>query len=164
MKTALFIGRFQPFHKGHHNAATAAAERYDLVIGIGSAQYSHTPENPLSFEERRRVLENCLDDPDIVRLNDQDDNAVWTRMVEEAVDFDVVLSGNKLVRELLGANHPVKDPEYLKPEEYSGTNIRERIVAGEEWTHLVPDCSRTVLEQVGFAERVQSAYAAQDDG
>lgn len=160
MTTALFIGRFQPFHKGHLNAATTAAERYDLVIGIGSAQHAHTPDNPLSFAERRRVLENCLDAPTIVRLEDQDDNAAWTRMVEDTVDFDRVISGNSLVRELLGENHPVEDPDYLQPERYSGTYIRERIAAGRDWTHLVPDCSLTVLEQVGFAERVRDVYDA----
>lgn len=158
MTRAVFIGRFQPFHKGHFNAATTAAERYDLVIGIGSAQYAHTADNPLSFEERRRVLENCLDDPVIVQLDDKDDNTAWTRMVEAAVEFDVVISGNALVRELLGENHAVEDPDYLKPEVYSGTYIRERIVAREAWQHLVPDCSLSVLGQVGFAERVRNAY------
>lgn len=164
MTTALFIGRFQPFHKGHFNAATTAAARHDLVIGIGSAQHAHTRDNPMSFTERKTVLENCLDNPEIVRLEDQDDNAAWTAMVEETVDFDRVISGNSLVRELLGKNHPVEDPDYLRPKVYSGTHIRQRIAAGREWKHLVPSCSLKILRKVGFAERVRDVYATQDDG
>ncbi len=37
MKTALFIGRFAPAHKGHIEAILKMLESYDrLVIGLGS--------------------------------------------------------------------------------------------------------------------------------
>src|SRR3970040_1541422 len=50
---ALWIGRFQPFHLGHLSMAKRIlAEVDELVIGIGSAQYSHTPENPFTAGER----------------------------------------------------------------------------------------------------------------
>lgn len=157
MTRALFIGRFQPFHKGHLNAVTAAAENSDLTVGIGSAQKQGTMKNPLSFAERKKVLTNCIPDTvPIVRLEDKADNAVWTEMVEETVDFDIVISGNPLVRRLIGERgYDVKDPDYLKPDLYSGTEIRRRIVAGEDWQHLVPNCSLTKLQEFDLVKRLQ---------
>lgn len=155
-KNALFIGRFQPFHKGHRNAATTAAEEYDLVIGIGSAQKSGTMENPLSFTERKTILNACLPDTPIERFEDRDSNKEWTEMVENTVNFDIVISGNSLVRQLLSERgHKVQDPDFLKPEQYSGTEIRQRVVEGEEWKHLVPDCSLELLKQFDFEEQLQ---------
>lgn len=157
MTRALFIGRFQPFHRGHLNAAETGAEQYDLTIGIGSAQKQGTMENPLSFEERKAIVTNCVPDIPVVRLEDKNSNAVWVDMVENTVDFDVVISGNSLVRRLLSdRGHTVEDPDYLKPTQYSGTEIRRRIVADEDWEHLVPDCSRNLLAQYDFTERVQT--------
>ncbi|MCD4800755.1 MAG: adenylyltransferase/cytidyltransferase family protein, partial [Methanococcoides sp.] len=47
MKRAFYIGRFQPFHLGHHSVITSIAEEVDeLIIGIGSAQTSHEVNNP----------------------------------------------------------------------------------------------------------------------
>ena len=42
MTRGFFIGRFQPFHNGHHNVVETIAEEVDeLVLGIGSAA-THT--------------------------------------------------------------------------------------------------------------------------
>ena len=50
---ALYIGRFQPFHKGHLKILQKLAKKYDeIIIGIGSSQYSNTLENPFTSEER----------------------------------------------------------------------------------------------------------------
>lgn len=160
MTRALFIGRFQPFHKGHRNAALTGKQEYDLVIGIGSAQKQGTMDNPLSFDQRKAIIQNCVDDVPIVRLEDRDSNAVWTDQVEDTVDFDVVISGNSLVRELLGdRGYTVEDPDYLQPDKYSGTEIRRRVVAGEDWQHCVPDCSLELLQEYGFVERLRQIAA-----
>ncbi|MEK6857287.1 MAG: adenylyltransferase/cytidyltransferase family protein, partial [Nanoarchaeota archaeon] len=43
MKTGLFIGRFQPLHKGHVEVMKTLAETLDkLVIAIGSSNKSNT--------------------------------------------------------------------------------------------------------------------------
>ena len=55
---ALFIGRFQPFHKGHLKIIQQASETYDqILVGIGSSQYSHTVDNPFTAEERTEMIE-----------------------------------------------------------------------------------------------------------
>ena len=59
MKKALFIGRFQPFHQGHLDAIKQISED-EIIIGIGSSQYSKTDDNPYSFEERQKMIEKTL--------------------------------------------------------------------------------------------------------
>ena len=54
---AFFIGRFQPFHRGHLAMVRRILETNDeIIVGIGSAQYSHTGENR---SEERRVGKEC---------------------------------------------------------------------------------------------------------
>ncbi len=44
----LYVGRFQPFHLGHLDAIKYALKEVDeLVIVIGSAQYSHNSQQPV---------------------------------------------------------------------------------------------------------------------
>src|SRR3989442_15088954 len=59
---ALFVGRFRPFHKGHlAMAKRSLAKHDDLIIGIGSAQYSHTGENPFTAAARLAMLQRAVD-------------------------------------------------------------------------------------------------------
>ncbi|MFL6479721.1 MAG: adenylyltransferase/cytidyltransferase family protein, partial [Nitrososphaera sp.] len=63
MINGLFIGRFQPFHKGHLATVKFALERVDqLVIVIGSAQKSHELRNPFTAGERIRMIKESLDE------------------------------------------------------------------------------------------------------
>lgn len=159
MTKALLIGRFQPLHKGHENAITTARELYDLRVGVGSAQESHTPENPLTADERKQVLENCFPDLPVHRFEDDPDNDVWLDAVEAAAEFEVVISGNDLVRRLFRERgYTVEDPAYLESDRFSGTRIRDRVAAGKEWEPLVPDCAQELLAQFNFVDRVVDAY------
>ncbi len=54
--TALLIGRFQPFHNGHLEVVKTISKKCDrMIIGIGSAQLSHTFENPFTAGERHLI-------------------------------------------------------------------------------------------------------------
>ncbi|MFB6294671.1 MAG: adenylyltransferase/cytidyltransferase family protein, partial [Candidatus Nanohaloarchaea archaeon] len=54
---AVFVGRFQPFHRGHHRVVTEYRDRYDeFVLAMGSPTVSRTPDNPLTADERREVI------------------------------------------------------------------------------------------------------------
>ena len=53
----VYIGRFQPFHRGHIKACKQAFELgKHLIILVGSAFASPSPRNPFSFEYRRDMI------------------------------------------------------------------------------------------------------------
>ena len=59
---ALFIGRFQPFHKGHLKIIQNISKEYDeIIIGIGSSQYGHALENPFTIDERITMIIKTLE-------------------------------------------------------------------------------------------------------
>jgi bifunctional NMN adenylyltransferase/nudix hydrolase len=50
---AVFIGRFQPFHIGHHDVVASMATKADsMLILIGSAYRARSWKNPFSYAER----------------------------------------------------------------------------------------------------------------
>ena len=62
-KRALFIGRFQPFHKGHLEAVKMILKENDeIIIAVGSAQYSHKLENPFTAGERITMIRKALEE------------------------------------------------------------------------------------------------------
>ena len=61
VRRGLFVGRFQPPHKGHLKAMKDILEEVDeLIIVVGSSQYSHTKENPFTTGERVAMIRQAL--------------------------------------------------------------------------------------------------------
>ncbi len=156
---AFFIGRFQPFHRGHMHAVQDAMDRYDLTIGIGSAQEVNTLDNPLATHERRQVLNDCVPTVPVIPVPDRFDNDAWLDHIEAQVDVDAVISGNDLVRRLFRERgYTVEEPAYREPDRFEGTTIRDLVIAGEAWQDRVPDCALPLLEEFGFAERLRMVH------
>jgi nicotinamide-nucleotide adenylyltransferase len=58
----VYIGRFQPFHLGHLKCLKRVREKYrNVIIGIGSAQHERSARNPLSYAERKSIVEAALE-------------------------------------------------------------------------------------------------------
>lgn len=146
MRRAVFLGRFQPFHEGHHRVVDEYEDEFDLVIALGSPEKSRTAENPLTADEREYVIRGCHPELDIVRVRDEDRGEagypVWADRLVDRTDAEVVISGNDLVQRLVRehTDAEVHQQELHMPDRYSGTEIRRRIRAGESWRSLVPDC------------------------
>ena len=61
MKRGLIVGRFQPYHTGHHNAIKKILGKVDeLIIVIGSAKQSHEQKNPFTAGERIEMISEAL--------------------------------------------------------------------------------------------------------
>lgn len=59
--SAVYIGRFQPFHLGHLallRQALALAPK--VVIVVGSAHQARTPKNPFTWQERAEMISQAL--------------------------------------------------------------------------------------------------------
>ena len=65
------LGRFQVFHNGHKSIIEEALKISEkAVILVGSSSESRTKKNPFTFEERKRVIEECFQNVKIVSLKD----------------------------------------------------------------------------------------------
>jgi len=157
---ALIIGRFQPFHLGHLRLIEFAAKEVDsFIVGIGSSQESNTRENPFSAEERRRMIENSLAGIkfEILEIPDINNNDLWVSHVKKIIpEFDSVYTNTELERHLFKeAGCEVRETPFFDRGNYSGTEIRRRILAGEEWKRLVPEGTLKVMEEIGGEERIK---------
>ena len=83
----VFIGRFQPLHKGHERVIRKAFEKSkNVLILIGSAETASSVRNPFSFEERREMIQAVFPDALIAGINDHTYNDTqWVVEVQKTV-------------------------------------------------------------------------------
>jgi bifunctional NMN adenylyltransferase/nudix hydrolase len=67
--TAVFIGRFNPFHLGHQSVVEKGLEVAERVfIFIGSSFQARDIRNPFTFEERKRMIRAAFPDENKVKI------------------------------------------------------------------------------------------------
>jgi nicotinamide-nucleotide adenylyltransferase len=171
MTRAFYIGRFQPYHNGHQYVLERIAKTADeIIIGVGSAQLSHEPENPFSAGERILMITGSLKDIGIplyvIPIEDIKRNALWVAHVRSmAPPFDLIYSSNPLVMRLFAEEGvPVESPAMYARELHSGTEIRRRMLKGEAWEQLVPPFVVTVIQEIEGIERLREITRDDCDG
>jgi len=161
---ALFIGRFQPFHKGHLSALKWILKRSSrAIIAIGSAQKSFEPKNPFSALERRGMIRQQLKSAGIagkcalVLVTDVNDNGKWAAHVDTRVpEYGVVYSNNTLVRRLMKkAGKKVLAVPFFRKGRFNATKIRERMKKEQKWDDRVPAKVGLLLRKMGAEERIR---------
>ena len=171
MQRGIYIGRFQPFHRGHRQVIEAIAEEVDeLVVGIGSAGDSHTHADPFTSGERIMMITKSLVDLDLVTysvpIEDLDRNSVWvSHVMSMSPRFDLAFSNNPLVVRLFEeAAVPVKQVPMVDRERYEGTGVRRRMIADDGWEELVPDAVVEVVEEIDGIARIQQVNRSDNAG
>jgi nicotinamide-nucleotide adenylyltransferase len=164
-KRGLYVGRFQPFHLGHLSAIKEVLKEVDeLVIVIGSAQYSHNFNNPFTAGERlvmvRTALEECGVDSKrvwIVPVPDVHLHMMWVSSVEGYTPhFDILYSNEPLTRRLfMESGYKVKPIRFFERKEYSSTEIREKMVKGQNWERLVPKSVASFIKKIDGLNRLK---------
>jgi len=154
-ETGLYIGRFQPFHLGHLEVVKYVLGKVGrIIIVIGSAQYSHTLENPFTAGERLTMIKRALDEAEIspakylvVPIPDMNVHKLWVaQVVSQTPEFHIVYSNEPLTVTLfVEAGFKVEAIPFFSREEYSATEIRKRMINRQEWSTLVP---RSVAEYI----------------
>lgn len=142
----VFIGRFQPMHRGHLDVLRRALSLADTVcVLIGSTDKPRTIKDPFSFDERRQMIASALDETSRARVrfapvqdstyNDGD----WVRWVQDAVAAEL---GETAGRKIGIIGHEKDGTSYYlrmfpqwelvevdSTEDISATEIREQFLA-----------------------------------
>jgi nicotinamide-nucleotide adenylyltransferase len=161
----LLVGRFQPFHGGHlavvREIRSAHPDDPPLLLGIGSAQESHTWKNPFTSGERMEMVERALREAKLdgvvaIPIPDIHRHALWVRYVESLVPpFDEVYTNNPLTRLLFEqAKYPVRRPRLVDRKRFEGENVRRHLARDRGWRPLVPAAVARYLEGIQAPARL----------
>lgn len=90
-KYGVFVGRFQPFHKGHQSSIQHIINQgFIPVIIVGSAQANGTEKNPYSYSDRVLMIREIYPDVIILPLEDSlEDDKSWVSRLENLVQSTV---------------------------------------------------------------------------
>lgn len=161
----LLVGRMQPVHEGHLQVIKSILKDVDeVIIGIGSAQLSHTLKDPFTAGERVMMLTKALSENGIsaskyyiIPVQDVACNSIWVAHIKMLTPpFKYVYSGNSLVQRLfLEAGYEVTEPPLFNRENYSGTEVRKRILNDGDWESLVPKSVADVIREIDGISRIK---------
>ena len=156
----------QPVHNGHMQVIDKILDEVDeIIIGIGSAQLSHELKDPFTAGERIVMMSQALAERDvdssryyIIPMQDINFNAIWVSHVKMLTPpFSIVYSGNPLVKQLFQEeSFEVRQPPLYDRLHLSGSEVRRRILAGENWQELVPNATIELLDEINGVERLKN--------
>ena len=165
VKRGLYVGRFQPFHLGHLGAIKDILEEIEeLIIVIGSAQYSHNLNNPFTAGERLIMIRKALEEAKIdcsrvwiVPVPNVHLHMMWVSAVEGYTPkFDVVYSNESLTKRLFAeAGYKVKAIRFHDRKLYSSTEIMEKMLKGVSWEKLVPKSVAAFIKDIDGVNRLR---------
>jgi len=161
----VYVGRFQPFHLGHLDAIKHVLEEVEeIVVVIGSAQYSHNVNDPFTAGERLVMVRNALEEAEVdsarvwvVPVPDVHLHMMWVASVEGYTPkFQIVYSNEPLTKRLfMESGYKVKGIPFFERQFYSSTLVREKMRVDESWRTLVPKSVADYILEIDGVNRVR---------
>ena len=167
--TALFIGRFQPFHLGHLDVVKQAIkENEHVIIAIGSSLSNFRPANPLTSGERIQIIKAALEEEkidykkySIYPVPNIENYALWVRHIELYLpSFSKIYTGSVVVKKLFEEeNKHLKNPyqiiEITKKQKISSTHVRTSMLQNKKWEKYVSKTVTILLKKWNIQYRLQ---------
>ena len=152
VKTALYTGRFQPFHKGHKKVIDLLVETFDEIkIALGQKR----DDDLLEYEEREEIIQKIFKESNLTLFriadlfpNHPDYNHWGEYVINRVGKVDYVITGrdedNFVEDDFFRLGYPIIIvPRY---ERISGTQIRRNISSGNsDWENYVPEETKNVI-------------------
>jgi nicotinamide-nucleotide adenylyltransferase len=173
MQSALFIGRFQPFHKGHLEMIKKILKKNErVIIAIGSAEKNFIQYNPLTAAERFQVIDESLKEAKIpaekyciIPIRNVNNYALWVNHINIYVPpYTRLYTGSKIVKACYQG-------KYFKPHEeckngpeiiqikrvlgLSATKVRAALLKGKGWETMLPKAATKLLKEWDITSRLK---------
>ena len=163
MKKGLVLGRFQPFHLGHLELIKSIVnEQIEPLICIGSAQHSHSEENPFTVDERKKMIEEVMKDLNckysIFGIPDINNYDLYVSHLKTFVpSFDMVYSGNPIVQRLFAeAGYTVVKVNMFNREAWEGSSIRLAMKEDGDWESVIPNQVVNLIHDINGIDRLMN--------
>jgi nicotinamide-nucleotide adenylyltransferase len=136
----------------------------ELVIVIGSAQRSHDLDNPFTAGERIMMMRTALNEEGIdpsnyflIPVPDAPMHSVWVaEIVSYSPPFEMVYSNDPLTRRLFKElNITVNHVKFFKRRIYSATEVRRRMLKGENWEELLTRGVVKIIREIDGVGRLR---------
>ena len=157
MKKGFIVGRFQPFHAGHHKLIKEILSEVDyLLIGIGSSNKAYTKDNPFTFEERKRMVERSVEgNYEIIPLEDMNNTEKWIDEMKNIISTDyLVYTDNPITEELFEkAGYSIRKLNINN--NIRGKIVREMMYSGDDWKDVVAEGSLETIMEIDGTKRIK---------
>lgn len=101
----VFIGRFQPFHRGHlHTINEALKQAHNVIVCLGSSHSPRTVKNPFSAEERIQMISTSLNPEDATRV-------YYARIIDYKYNENQWIAGVQSVVDKLAQSIGIPNPK-----------------------------------------------------
>ncbi|MCD6513083.1 MAG: nucleotidyltransferase family protein [Thermoplasmata archaeon] len=166
-----FIGRFQPFHKGHEYILEYVKNEYEFepVIIIGSAYQSYTQRNPFTAGERYEMIYLSLNKLSfkkfhIIPVADINRYGLYPKHIEElSPSFDGIITNDSVIMEIFSKEgYKIVEAPFFERERYMGGLIREKIAKSEKWEDLVPQVVAEYIKKIDGEKRIRELFRVED--
>jgi nicotinamide-nucleotide adenylyltransferase len=136
----------------------------ELVVVIGSAQYSHNSNNPFTAGERLVMVRRALKEAGIdytrlwiVPVPDVHLHMLWVSALEGYTPhFDIVFTNEPLTSRLfMEKGYKVKGIKFFERKRYVSTLIREKMLKDDTWTTLVPKSVADFITEIDGVNRLR---------
>ncbi|MEM0001624.1 MAG: nicotinamide-nucleotide adenylyltransferase [Desulfurococcaceae archaeon] len=165
----LIIARFQPLHLGHLYVIEYCLSKFDeVIIVVGMASQSHTPENPFTAGERVEMIRRSLKWKNVdlsrvitITLPTLEVSRVAVHYVKlYSPPFEAVVTLNPIIKTIfIEEGYRVLEPPVLNRELYRGSYIRKLMSEGDDkWRGLVPPPVADLIDEIKGVERVKMLY------
>ncbi len=180
MQSALFVGRFQPFHLGHLDVVKQILEKNErVIIVIGSAEKNFLPDNPWTAGERFQLIEESLREAKIpaekyciIPVRNVNNYALWVNHINCYVPpYNRLFTGSEIVKACYeGKYHRPHEINKVGPEIFqlkrvlkiSATKVREAILKKKKWEKFLPPACAKLLKEWNTENRLRDIKETMD--